>query len=503
MSEEEHQLEAEEALPDYEGAVALEANEELPDDEGYLASPPAAVAAAVEEDKPPPRIRIKVVAADAVVPGSNIKTKSKNAGMVVVPKKAVKVKTQAKHPKHSSSLAAVVGEEAAVAQVVTKKKRNNSLAAEPVVVVPMVVTRKKPGPKPKNHGVWATTASVSTNKTDWLASKSVPPPTMAAALEARQRLQRTITKLPCVVPSLASKPEETATSWFSLRSLGQLVLQPDMEKQSTAYIPHPARLHPVNACVDRYEFSPVHGRVLRLRCTILHWATVQQLQQQMGVPVHPQPPDGPNCPLFRISWGRGIDDDADYYCKPATAATPATAETATWNAHTRAFPHEPLSPLLTLNSGRVVRNSAIRRQPQPPVGTKICNINAKQDLHGVTDDDDDEADTAAALVAYVPPVRWYQPQPPDTSLWSVVAAPAGKLVPAKGMRVRVRFEGPDEFYPGTIVRAFRKDEAGKKASFLKIKYDHGGTEVVAYPDDDVQIMIPCKLKMHQCCLRAL
>jgi hypothetical protein len=63
-------------------------------------------------------------------------------------------------------------------------------------------------------------------------------------------------------------------------------------------------IYPVGFSCDRYEFSPVHGRILKLRCTILDGKKIRARQERLGKPV--TAPDGP---LFRIMWGGGIDDD--------------------------------------------------------------------------------------------------------------------------------------------------------------------------------------------------
>lgn len=102
---------------------------------------------------------------------------------------------------------------------------------------------------------------------------------LSAANAAREMLLENVPRLPAPI-------DET----FVIRSFGQLHVEAS-SKFSTA-----SALYPVGFCCDRYEFSPVHGRVLKLRCAIL--------DGQRTTLNH----DGP---IFRVMWGQGIDEDVD------------------------------------------------------------------------------------------------------------------------------------------------------------------------------------------------
>lgn len=106
-----------------------------------------------------------------------------------------------------------------------------------------------------------------------------------------------------------------------VRSFGRLSIEPatDRSKFSKANA-----LYPVGYCCDRYEFSPVHGRILKMRCSILDGKKIKEVQSKMSVPVAVHLHDGP---VFRIMWGQGIDedkDDVEYPYDPYSMSAPLT-----------------------------------------------------------------------------------------------------------------------------------------------------------------------------------
>jgi len=93
---------------------------------------------------------------------------------------------------------------------------------------------------------------------------------------------------------------------FVVRSFGQLHVEA-ADKFSTA-----SALYPVGFCCDRFEFSPVHGRVIKLRCAIIDGKRTSLDH------------DGP---IFRVMWGQGVDEDVDqveYPYDPYAASAPIT-----------------------------------------------------------------------------------------------------------------------------------------------------------------------------------
>ena len=117
-----------------------------------------------------------------------------------------------------------------------------------------------------------------------------------AANRARESLIQTVCQLPVPI-----------SDTFTVRSFGQLHVEA-ANKFST-----PQALFPVGYCCDRYEYSPVHGRVLKLRCAILDGQSTNIDH------------DGP---LFRVMWGEGVDEDTDkvlYPYDPYTNSAPVTS----------------------------------------------------------------------------------------------------------------------------------------------------------------------------------
>lgn len=110
---------------------------------------------------------------------------------------------------------------------------------------------------------------------------------MSAANTARELLYETVQKMPFPVNTHQGDT-------FSVRSFGQLKVGPKSGESSPSEFCTPTSLYPVGFSSDRIEFSPSHGRFLKLRCAILDGTRV-------GI-------DGP---LFRVMWGQGIDEDKD------------------------------------------------------------------------------------------------------------------------------------------------------------------------------------------------
>eukprot|EP00546_Thalassionema_frauenfeldii_P009113 CAMPEP_0178917458 /NCGR_PEP_ID=MMETSP0786-20121207/13259_1 /TAXON_ID=186022 /ORGANISM="Thalassionema frauenfeldii, Strain CCMP 1798" /LENGTH=2172 /DNA_ID=CAMNT_0020591013 /DNA_START=88 /DNA_END=6606 /DNA_ORIENTATION=- len=128
-------------------------------------------------------------------------------------------------------------------------------------------SRKKPGPKPKR--------------------KRTSDDCEDAAEEARAMLQHIVTRLPMSIG-------EDGTS---VRALGRIVKND--ERFSSSH-----HIYPVGFSCDRYEFSPVHGRIVKFRCTILDGKNVRKKQEENGI--ESSVSDGP---LFRIMWGPAIDEE--------------------------------------------------------------------------------------------------------------------------------------------------------------------------------------------------
>jgi hypothetical protein len=144
------------------------------------------------------------------------------------------------------------------------KKRSNSLGS-------VSTTSKKRSSSKKKKAKLEDDSQISTNR-------------LLAASDARSVLEEAIPRLPVLI-----------SDTHVVRSFGRLQLERASEqpKFSSANA-----LYPVGFSCDRYEFSPVHGRVLKLRCSIFDGSKVKKSKITDG-------------PVFRVMWGQGVDDDAD------------------------------------------------------------------------------------------------------------------------------------------------------------------------------------------------
>ena len=115
-----------------------------------------------------------------------------------------------------------------------------------------------------------------------------------AAQASRMMLVQSVPRLPL-----------TVSESHSVRSFGRICVE---KQEDGPLFSSPSALYPVGFSCDRYEFSPVHGRILKLRCTILDGQKVQEKQRELNLPVH-----STKGPIFRIMWGEGIDDTSDTF----------------------------------------------------------------------------------------------------------------------------------------------------------------------------------------------
>jgi hypothetical protein len=104
---------------------------------------------------------------------------------------------------------------------------------------------------------------------------------LMAAEAARDMLHTAVPRLP--VPMNEN---------YVVRNFGQLHID---QSGANAYST-PTSLYPVGFSCDRFEFSPVHGRLLKLRCTIIDGKRTNR--NFAG-------------PIFRVMWGQGVDEAVD------------------------------------------------------------------------------------------------------------------------------------------------------------------------------------------------
>jgi hypothetical protein len=281
-------------------------------------------------------------------------------------------------------------------------------------------TKKAPS---KAKGSGAGPNNNKSNPSDVVRTGVVSAKSLAAAKDARTLLEEVVQLLPITM-------EEC-----TVRSFGRLSVNGDPLSENLFC--SAGALYPVGFSCDRHEFSPVHGRVLKVNCAILDGAKIREKQKSMGLPAENRiKSDGP---LFRLMWGPAVDEDATLF----------------------EHPYIPQIHSAPITSGPVVLAIA---DPTSNGG----------------DDNIGRSGTPRAA----PRV----------------------LEPARGMRVRVRFE-KNEWYNGTITKSVEqpspppssKKKKKPKSFMLQIRYDDGSVEELRYPDPDVALLLPGTLWiMHSC-----
>lgn len=207
----------------------------------------------------------------------------------------------------------------AVAEVVMEE--HDSDASEVAAVVAEVVpkkVRKKPGPKPKNKD--GTKKDTSTSKKRKMGTDekkhgkktssgmNVVKELSVGSTLSREKLEAACKARDVLLSSLKETPFKVSESHV-IHNFGRIIVENNPTTEPL--FSNPTALYPVGFSCDRYEFSPVHGRIIKLRCEILDGrqikidekADVAQNATELGKKY-----EGP---YFRITWGQGIDELED------------------------------------------------------------------------------------------------------------------------------------------------------------------------------------------------
>ena len=199
--------------------------------------------------------------------------------------------------------------------------------------------RKKPGPKPKKKPKDAKKSSKSKSKRGYkrngsdkkkrissndsetdescVAASIIPHDRLKVAEQAREILASCVQRIPFEI-----------SKSHIVRNFGRIKIESGTNALETLYSNSTA-LYPIGFSCDRYEFSPVHGRFLKLRCDIIHGvkedkstAKVEEMERtdddknltkkkdQVKKEEENKASKGSG-PIFRIMWGRGIDESDD------------------------------------------------------------------------------------------------------------------------------------------------------------------------------------------------
>ncbi len=188
--------------------------------------------------------------------------------------------------------------------------------------------RKKPGPKPKKkpHDEKKDSSKSKRSRGDKSSTNDkkrrlsvdngsdsdepcyeasvIPHERLRAAEHARGMLVNSVQRLPFVV-----------SDTHSIRNFGRIKIEKGINALDTLYS-NATALHPVGYSCDRYEFSPVHGRILKLRCDIVEGKCEEKSNDKKLLAEQVENGDK-GCqdkslqkqgPIFRIMWGSGIDE---------------------------------------------------------------------------------------------------------------------------------------------------------------------------------------------------
>ena len=191
----------------------------------------------------------------------------------------------------------------AIAQVVADGIESDT----PVVaeVVPKKV-RKKPGPKPKKKEKNGTKDKTSGKKRKKKGSKI-----LGSLVITRDKLEAAQKARDILLSSMKHTPLKVSDSHV-IQNIGRVVVENDESKEPV--FSNPTSLFPIGFCCDRYEFSPVHGRIIKLRCEILDGREIEKnlvsekKKEEGSASKKKRTYKGP---LFRITWGQGVDNLTD------------------------------------------------------------------------------------------------------------------------------------------------------------------------------------------------
>lgn len=259
--------------------------------------------------------------------------------------------------------------------------------------------------KPSNSN----TATKKRKKSKASASKTDAKSSVLSRIDAKRLESANVARemLYEAVPRLPFPVNDSSSDQYYVRNFGRLKVGKD---DASLKFSTPTALYPVGFSCDRYEFSPSHGRILKLRCSIIDGQAI-----------------GENGPIFRVMWGQGVDDDVDKV----------------------EYPYDPFTNSAPMTSGK----------------DDVVAVPTTSSMH----------------------------QPMDQ-----------QVIPAVGMRVKARFD-KNQFYHGTIEKVTERDEGTtsskskkkkKKTIHVTIAYDDGSTEETSFPDPDITLAMPGKLRLQ-------
>lgn len=179
--------------------------------------------------------------------------------------------------------------------------------------------RGKPGPKKGSKRAKPSSSSLDRDMPEVSSEQA------AAASESRLALQAAVDSLPYKV-----------SDSHIIRSFGRIKPEYNASPLDALYS-SPHSIYPVGFSCDRFEFSPVHGRVIRMRCDILDGSSLREYREEMAkkenkngsVKVKSENGEEPalvddenmlitekenvedlgDGPVFRVTFGAGVDEE--------------------------------------------------------------------------------------------------------------------------------------------------------------------------------------------------
>eukprot|EP00986_Skeletonema_menzelii_P009030 scaffold3995_cov133-Skeletonema_menzelii.AAC.3 len=185
----------------------------------------------------------------------------------------------------------------AVAKVITsnKKVKTNDGKAKKASTAKKSPAKKNSSPTTKKGAKGTKTKAPD-------GFPSVPADKAEASQKARTKLRKNVTSLPF-----------TVSENQIIRSFGKIKPEFGNQLDETQYS-SPSSIHPVGFSCDRFMFSPVHNRIITLRCDILEGDGMKidkkiepSLVEEDSTSAGKKPSGGG--PIFRIIWGEGIEQD--------------------------------------------------------------------------------------------------------------------------------------------------------------------------------------------------
>mmetsp|Transcript_26902 Transcript_26902/g.55459 ORF Transcript_26902/g.55459 Transcript_26902/m.55459 type:complete len:2488 (+) Transcript_26902:443-7906(+) len=286
--------------------------------------------------------------------------------------------------------------------------------------------RKKPGPKPKSAVNSCSISSV------------IPlpaPERVAAAKIAREQLRETVAYLPFATSDA-----------HVVRSFGRINPECGVSALNAMYS-SPHTIFPVGFSCDRFEFSPVHGRMIKMRCDILDGKVLRMQQEAMKKQQATKPHKGNG------KTEPSLIEEAGYYTNGNYDGTDSFGD----------------GPVFRIVWGEGIENE------------ELLKPSYSFDPYAVYNRPGDDAEVLTAHVLSE-----------GVKLGS----------PEVGMRVIVRFD-EGKMYEGTVMKASLVEEQSgkqithKKSWKISILYDDGVFEETTFPDPDIYLLPPGCVQWEQ------